>query len=254
MTELANVYLFGSRRTRVGTTSICLATAWNRARRGRRVLVVDLHPQGHASICLLKPEGYRLVGKDATIADFWTEDDATLEERCLETVHADIDVLVGGPGVVQGFDARTMAMVQRPELRPPAVRWRRSLADLAARYDDVLIDTPPGWPPLVRSFRGIIDRIVIPWVPDALWDSDLGAGKAGAPLARRVQHVVNRFSGSEEHSGSLQRIREMVATGSKRVEFLPNLLIVPRVPCEEEMVPTAWRNPTFRKHLATLLD
>lgn len=146
----------------VGKTTIITLLAAELARRGRRVLAVDLDPQGNLSRSL----GYR---------------EADLETRptMAEAVHAaDPDVLRTALLPCQWEDdwaERITLAPSRIELEnrvaeagvPGAwLRLRKALAPLVDEYDDVLIDTPPTLGHLLHLALVAADHVIAPTVPE----------------------------------------------------------------------------------------
>lgn len=83
----------GNQKGGVGKTTLVTSLAGEWAKRGKRVLVVDLDPQGHATLWLReKNDGGRVV--DALIAR------QSLTRCILRSKHARLDVLPGGERLV----------------------------------------------------------------------------------------------------------------------------------------------------------
>src|SRR5262249_18947398 len=118
-----------------GKTMTAINLAGFLAREGRRVLVVDLDPQGHATLGLTREVGPH----EATIYDVFLSRDGgplvrlhdairRVRER-LDTVPADI--------LLSAAPATLAAVPNRAQLLADA------LADVRAFYDYVIVDCPP---------------------------------------------------------------------------------------------------------------
>jgi chromosome partitioning protein len=135
-----------------GKTTLAVHLAVGLARRGRRVLLVDLDPQGSASTWLL--------GLDHGIGGGVAE---ALLARRIGPDHAHL---------VPGYEKRLMILPATPGLevakdqiasRPVAhLTLRRALRDVAASYDDVVLDCPPAVGFLTVSALCAADAVLAP--------------------------------------------------------------------------------------------
>ena len=111
------------------TTAINLAAAF--ARRGRRVLLLDLDPQGNSSISFLDPESVELSAYDMMV-DGQGEFSAYIYRtgvEGLEMIPSRINLAKLESKLVGDFDA--------------PFRLKDRLEPLRERYEVILIDTPP---------------------------------------------------------------------------------------------------------------
>ena len=139
-----------------GKTVTALTLAAGFAEAGRRVLLVDLDPQGHSTL------GIGVDASDPTLKDFF--------ER-----HPEIplrDVIRHAPGRegldVAPSDLRLAWTAEGLAGRPKKEDLlRRGLKEVAADYDVVLIDTPPALGALTQNAVAAADFILIPAVPEA---------------------------------------------------------------------------------------
>lgn len=139
----------------VGKTTAAVNLAYAAAQRSQRVLLWDLDPQGAASFCLrVKPKlaggARKLIGGRAGLAGLVK---ASNYER-LDVVPADFSL--------RKLD-RLLARKTKAERR-----FGELLAPLAAEYDLILLDCPPGLAPsLVRVFHAA-DALLVPVIPGTL--------------------------------------------------------------------------------------
>lgn len=111
------------------TTTINLAAAF--ARRGHRVLLLDLDPQGNSSISFLDPHGIELSAYELMLESYGTAEGYIYKTAVngLDIIPARISLAKLESKLVGDFDA--------------PFRLKDRLEPLRLRYDIVLIDTPP---------------------------------------------------------------------------------------------------------------
>ena len=111
------------------TTTINLAAAF--AQRGRRVLLLDLDPQGNSSISFLDPQGVDLSAYDMMVDGAGEISDYIYKTPIegLEIVPARINLAKLESKLVGDFDA--------------PFRLKDRIENLKGKYDVVIIDTPP---------------------------------------------------------------------------------------------------------------
>ncbi len=123
MDQIAVVNMKGG----VGKTTTALHLAAGCAARGRRVLLVDVDPQGTvAQILGVSP---RLTLSDVMLG-------AGAADAVVEGVRTNLDVIVSTPSAFT-LDAQLAGAMQRETV------LRRALRPLASRYDLVVLDTSP---------------------------------------------------------------------------------------------------------------
>ncbi|WP_429912798.1 ParA family protein [Glycocaulis sp.] len=137
------------------TTAINLATAL--AAIGKRVIVLDLDPQGNASTGLGVPRTVRKA----------TSYDVLVNERPIE--EALVDTAVPGLGIIpsdvdlSGAELELSAAPRRSyRLRHAVDKFRRFLAARATHCDYILIDCPPSLNLLTVNAMTAADSVLVP--------------------------------------------------------------------------------------------
>jgi chromosome partitioning protein len=131
------------------TTAINLAAAL--AQRGRRVLLIDLDPQGNASTGLGVPRAARGVSSYELLIG-----QAALSEAIIPTAIANLSIV---PAQV----ALAGAEIELVEVDSRAFRLRDALAHPAAReFDVILIDCPPSLGLLTVNALAAADTLLVP--------------------------------------------------------------------------------------------
>lgn len=136
------------------TTAVSLAAAF--AARQARVLLVDLDPNGSASLSV----GLERASMGPGTADVLL-DGRLAKEAIRPTDCADLDVM---PGTVDLASVEaTLGRSSRSELA-----LRRALAPVRGEYDHIVFDSPSGVGLLTRSALAAADCYVVPVVPHFL--------------------------------------------------------------------------------------
>lgn len=158
----------------VGKTSLTANLAGLAALTGWRVLAVDLDPQGN-------------LGRDLGYLDDADDGQALAAAAAagtrpepLHSVRPSLDVLAGGPAL-DGLVADLQRALLGGELAA-VDRFGAALAAVAADYDLVVIDSPPGEALLHAAAIRAVHYIVIPTRADAA--SIDGLGRVAAVVAR----------------------------------------------------------------------
>lgn len=115
----------------VGKTTSAVNIAVELARRGARVLLVDIDPQGNASSSL----GIDKRELDATVYDLLISQ-ATFDEIVIPAVRPSLDLIPAN-------SALAGAEVDLVDFSDRAVRLRNALAATGDRYEVIVIDSPP---------------------------------------------------------------------------------------------------------------
>ena len=130
------------------TTAINLATALGAT--GRRVLVVDLDPQGNASTGF----GIPLAARRVTTYDVLL--------RGAEFAMAMIPTEVPGVDLVPATVDLSAAEIELVDDKQRALRLRRALAGLTGAYDHILIDCPPSLGLLTMNAFAAAHGVLVP--------------------------------------------------------------------------------------------
>ena len=146
---MAHSIMFGNSKGGVGKTTCCVNVADILAKRGEKVLLIDMDPQGHCSMSL----GKNPLLFYNTIADVLTRK-ASIEESIVN-MGPNFDLLPSNIGMFDIEDELRRAIT-------PYFLLDNSLRPLKAKYDFVIIDTPPNIGTFVLN--GIIasEIIIVP--------------------------------------------------------------------------------------------
>ncbi|MCO6412997.1 MAG: ParA family protein [Thiogranum sp.] len=134
----------------VGKTTTCVNLAASLAATRRSVLLVDLDPQGNATMGSgvdkheLEVSGYQLLMEDAAVESLIVNAEAA------------------GYHLLPGNSDLTAAEVQLMNVDEREARLRNRLAAVAGNYDYVLIDCPPSLNMLTLNALTAADSVLIP--------------------------------------------------------------------------------------------
>jgi chromosome partitioning protein len=146
----APVVAFANQKGGVGKTTSAVNAAVSLARRGFRVLLVDIDPQGNATSSL----GVDKNGLAGSTYDVLV-DDAPVASTIVPNARPKLDLLPATP-ILAGAE---IELVERPERE---FRLRRALAAVADRYDLIVIDCPPSLGLLTVNALSAARSVVVP--------------------------------------------------------------------------------------------
>ena len=200
----------------VGKTTVTLGLAESAARRGLRVLVVDLDPQANATLGLDPPE-VRFTTSDV-IAD--ARDGIAADAVTASGWGQGVDLIAAEPALEHR---------NRPGDAASALRLRRALRGVADDYDLVLMDCPPSLGEITRNGLAAGTHAVVVTEPGYF-------ALAGAEQALDAVTVVRDNANLRLRALGIvvNRMRSTVSEHKYRLHELeqayPSLLVRPPIP------------------------
>ena len=134
----------------VGKTTTAINLGGNLAQRGRRVLLVDLDPQGNAATCL----GIQKQRLEQTVGEVLLGE-TPIQEAIMPTGRPGFDLLPATPDLA-GTAVSLAGLLARE------TRLRQALAVVANQYDFILIDCPPSLDLLTVNGLASANQVIIP--------------------------------------------------------------------------------------------
>ena len=147
---MSRVFCIANQKGGVGKTTTTVNLAAGLARTGQRVLVVDLDPQGNATM----GSGVDKRALDLTVYDVLLES-ASLKEARKRSERGGYDIL-GANRDLAGAEVELVALERRND------RLRSALAPVQDEYDFVLIDCPPSLSLLTLNGLCSAQGVVVP--------------------------------------------------------------------------------------------
>ncbi len=147
---MGRIVAIANQKGGVGKTTTCINLAASMAATKRKVLVVDLDPQGNATMA----SGVDKYQVDATAYELLVEDVPFDEVVCKKTSgHYD---LIAANGDVTAAEIKLMEVFARE------VRLKNSLASVRDNYDFIFIDCPPSLNLLTINAMAAADSVLVP--------------------------------------------------------------------------------------------
>ncbi len=134
----------------VGKTTTCVNLAASMAATKRKVLVIDLDPQGNATMA----SGIDKYQIESTTYDLLVEE-ASFDSVVCQSPTGGYD-LIGANGDVTAAEIKLMEVFARE------IRLKQALADVRDRYDFIFIDCPPSLNLLTINAMAAADSVLVP--------------------------------------------------------------------------------------------
>jgi chromosome partitioning protein len=166
----------------VGKTTTAVNVAAALARRNKRILLVDLDPQSHATMHLgIEPDGELPGSYDVLTGGAQAADTVREIDENLALIPAHIDLV--------GVDVE---LARRPDRE---MVLRHALEPMRERFDVLIIDCPPSLGTLTVNALAAVDEVFIPLQPHFLALQGLGRLLETVSLVRGVLNPALRISG-----------------------------------------------------------
>ena len=143
-----------NRKGGAGKTTTSVNLAAELAHLGWRVLLIDLDSQGHCAVGL----GVKVLPRDATVHTLFTDPQAKLIDAVRETPFENLALAPADQLFEHGSGLRDELLLARA----------LSDATLAARFDVVIVDTPPSLDLLLLNALSAANWVLVPFVPHPL--------------------------------------------------------------------------------------
>ncbi|MBX3071554.1 MAG: ParA family protein [Thermomicrobiales bacterium] len=157
----------------VGKTTTAVNTSAILSRRGLRLLLVDMDPQGNATSSF----GIDKRALDSTVYDILVRD-VTAADLIIPAVRPGLDLLPANPSLAG-------AEVELVDLDERSYRLRDAIDTVAGRYDLIIIDCPPSLGLLTVNALSAATRVVVPIQCEYLALEGLGQLIATIDLVKR---------------------------------------------------------------------
>ncbi len=147
---MGKIVAIANQKGGVGKTTTCINLAASMAATKRKVLVIDLDPQGNATMA----SGIDKYQVDATAYEFLVEESSFDDVVCRDTAgHYD---LIAANGDVTAAEIKLMEVFARE------VRLKNALAPVRDKYDFIFIDCPPSLNLLTINAMAAADSVLVP--------------------------------------------------------------------------------------------
>lgn len=147
---MGRVIAIANQKGGVGKTTTAINLSASLADAGRKILLMDMDPQGNAG------SGIGVNGKSVNVAVYDVLlGEAPLEEAILHTEIEGLDLVPAGEGLV-GSEVELAGFMARES------RLKSGLAPVRESYDYVIIDTPPSLGLLTVNTLTAADSVLVP--------------------------------------------------------------------------------------------
>ena len=147
---MGRVIAIANQKGGVGKTTTCINLAASMAATKRKILVIDLDPQGNATMA----SGVDKYQIDATSYDLLVEDTPFEEVVCTQTT--------GGYDLIAANGDVTAAEIKLMEVFAREVRLKNALSSVRDNYDFIFIDCPPALNLLTINAMAAADSVLVP--------------------------------------------------------------------------------------------
>lgn len=147
---MGKIVAIANQKGGVGKTTTCINLAASMAATKRKVLVIDLDPQGNATMA----SGVDKYQVDATAYELLVEDVAFDDVVCRKT-SGNYDLIAANGDV-------TAAEIKLMEVFAREVRLKHALASVRDNYDFIFIDCPPSLNLLTINAMAAADSVLVP--------------------------------------------------------------------------------------------
>lgn len=147
---MGRIVAIANQKGGVGKTTTCINLAASMAATKRKILVVDLDPQGNATMA----SGVDKYQVEATAYDLLVEDTPFDEVVCRST-SGNYDLIAANGDV-------TAAEIKLMEVFAREVRLKNALASIRSNYDFIFIDCPPSLNLLTINAMAAADSVLVP--------------------------------------------------------------------------------------------
>lgn len=147
---MAKIIAIANQKGGVGKTTTAVNVAASMAATKRRVLLIDLDPQGNATTA----SGIAKHDASATCYELLIEDVPAKDVIIKETT--------GKYHLIAGNSDNTAAEVKLMELFAREVRLRKALEPIREQYDYIFIDCPPSLSQLTVNALAAADSVIVP--------------------------------------------------------------------------------------------
>lgn len=147
---MGRIVAIANQKGGVGKTTTCINLAASMAATKRKILVVDLNPQGNATMA----SGVDKYQVEATAYDLLVEDTPFDEVVCRST-SGNYDLIAANGDV-------TAAEIKLMEVFAREVRLKNALESIRNNYDFIFIDCPPSLNLLTINAMAAADSVLVP--------------------------------------------------------------------------------------------